>query len=75
VDPVVPADTRQVAWENSREALGVSRAECHWIMLAIVQAALQGIYQTAVYDYAANGTVPSVFSADLIAQAYVPKSR
>jgi hypothetical protein len=44
-------------------------------MLAIVQAALQGIYQTAVYDYAAHGTVPPAFSPDLIAQAYVPKSR
>jgi Family of unknown function (DUF6159) len=50
-------------------------AVIYWIMLAIVQAALQGIYQTAVYDYAAHGTVPSAFSADLITQAYVPKKR
>jgi Family of unknown function (DUF6159) len=54
---------------------GLLVAVLYWILLAIVQAALQGIYQTAVYDYAAHGTVPSAFSADLIAQAYVPKSR
>jgi Family of unknown function (DUF6159) len=54
---------------------GLGLVVLHWILLAIVQAALQGIFQTAVYEYAANGTVPTAFSADLITQAYVPKKR
>ena len=55
--------------------MGFLLAVLYWVMLAIVQAALQGIFQTAVYEYAANGTVPSAFSTDLITQAYVPKKQ
>ncbi len=41
--------------------------------LAVVAAAMQGIFVTALYTYARTGTVPSAFSRDLIEHAFVPK--
>ncbi|MDD1684778.1 MAG: DUF6159 family protein [Methanoregula sp.] len=43
------------------------------IVLAVVAAAMQGIYVTALYIYAKTGTVPSVFRSDLIRNAFVQK--
>jgi hypothetical protein len=43
------------------------------IALAVVAAAMQGIFVTALYTYARTGTVPSAFSRDLIEHAFVPK--
>jgi len=42
------------------------------VVLAIVASAMQGIFVTALYSYARNGTVPSGFNKDLIQNAFVP---
>jgi hypothetical protein len=43
------------------------------IVLAVVAAAMQGIFVTALYTYARTGTVPSAFRSDLIQNAFVQK--
>lgn len=43
------------------------------IILAVVAAAMQGIFVTALYSYARTGTVPMVFNRDLIQNAFVQK--
>lgn len=43
------------------------------IILAVVYAAMEGIFVTALYTYAKTGTVPSAFSKDLIQNAFVQK--
>jgi hypothetical protein len=43
------------------------------IVLAVVAAAMQGIFVTALYTYAKTGTVPSAFRSDLIQNAFVQK--
>ncbi|MDD1724976.1 MAG: DUF6159 family protein [Methanospirillum sp.] len=43
------------------------------VILFVMVNAMQGIYNTALYLYAKNGTVPSVFSKELIEQAFMPK--
>ena len=42
-------------------------------LLAIVQAALSGIYSAALYRYAIDGRAPHGFEATGIAQAFVPR--
>ena len=44
------------------------------IILFVIANAMQGIYNTALYLYAKNGTVPSVFSKELIEQAFRQKN-
>jgi len=44
------------------------------IILFVIANAMQGIYNTALYLYAKNGTVPSVFSKDLIEHAFRQKN-
>lgn len=46
-----------------------------WLVLAIVQAALQGLFMTACYQYATTGEVPPGFSAEHVVQAWRPKRR
>ncbi len=43
------------------------------IVLAVMAAAMQGIFVTALYTYAKTGTVPSAFKSDLIQNAFVQK--
>jgi hypothetical protein len=43
------------------------------IVLAVMAAAMQGIFVTALYTYARTGTVPSAFRSDLIQNAFVQK--
>lgn len=43
------------------------------IVLAVVAAAMQGIFVTALYTYARTGSVPTAFRQDLIQNAFVPK--
>jgi hypothetical protein len=43
------------------------------VVLAVVASAMQGIFITALYQYAKTGTVPSAFDHDLIANAFVTK--
>ena len=42
------------------------------VVLAIVASAMQGIFVTALYSYARNGTIPAGFNKDLIQNAFVP---
>lgn len=42
---------------------------------AIIGSALKGIYTAALYRYAADGATDSYFDADLIHQAFQPKSK
>jgi hypothetical protein len=39
-------------------------------LAAIVQSALHGIFQAAVYAYATSGAVPAAFSSELVTSAY-----
>jgi hypothetical protein len=41
--------------------------------LALVQAALQGVYSTALYRYATEGNVGESFSSALLGEAFRPK--
>ena len=43
------------------------------IVLAVVAAAMQGIFVTALYSYAKSGTVPAAYNKDLIQNAFVQK--
>jgi len=43
--------------------------------LAIVASAMNGIFVVALYTYAKTGTVPSLYSGDLIKEAFVPKQQ
>jgi hypothetical protein len=43
------------------------------IILAVVASAMQGIFVTALYQYAKTGTVPSAFGRDQIENAFAPK--
>ncbi|NMB79816.1 MAG: hypothetical protein GYA23_12065 [Methanomicrobiales archaeon] len=43
------------------------------VILAVVAAAMQGIFITALYTYARTGNVPKAFDRELIANAFVPK--
>jgi hypothetical protein len=45
------------------------------ILLSIAVSTLQQIFLAAVYQYAAEGTVPFGFSQDLIASAFQPKEK
>lgn len=46
-----------------------------FVLLAIAFSTLQQIFLAAVYQYAAQGTVPSGFSQELIASAFRPKEK
>jgi hypothetical protein len=46
-----------------------------FIVLAIAFSTLQQVFLAAVYQYAAQGTVPSGFSRDLIESAFRPKDK
>jgi hypothetical protein len=65
-----------VAAGGAAIAVGVavgSIAVVYWIILSVISAALSGIYNVALYRFAANGTVASGFSEDLVARRWVPK--
>jgi len=46
----------------------------YWFALGIIGAALNGIFATALYNYAMTGTVPSAFSPAVIAGAFEQKT-
>lgn len=45
------------------------------VILAIIGSALQGIFNTALYLYAKNGTVPAAFSSELIKNVFIPEQK
>jgi hypothetical protein len=48
-------------------------AIAYWILLAVVSAALTGIFNVALYRFAATGNVPSSFTPDLVSHHWRPK--
>lgn len=48
-------------------------AVLYWIVLSIVSATLNGIFNTALYVYASSGQVPIGFSEDYVRGAFVEK--
>jgi hypothetical protein len=50
-------------------ALCIALGVIYFIVLALVQSALQSIFQAALYLYARNGQVPDGFEADLLGDA------
>ena len=43
------------------------------VLLSVIQSALQGIFQAALYQYAQKGTVAPVFNQNLLKSAITPK--
>jgi hypothetical protein len=43
--------------------------------LILVTAALRAIYIAALYEYAANGTVPQVFPREMVVNSWQPRAR
>jgi hypothetical protein len=52
-------------------ALCIALAVIYLIGLALVQSALQSIFQAAVYLYARHGRVPEGFQAEFLSEAMV----
>lgn len=46
----------------------------YWFALGIIGAALNGIFATALYNYAMTGTVPAAFSPSVISAAFEQKT-
>jgi hypothetical protein len=46
-----------------------------FILLGLIQAALQGIYAAALYRYAEAGETSAGFDQALLQQAFVPKKK
>ena len=53
----------------------VSLVVIAFIIVAIVQGALNGIYQAALFRYADTGTAPDDFDINLIQGAFKPKRK
>lgn len=45
----------------------------YWVLLAIIQQSLNGIFNIALYRYATEGVVSPAFSEDVIKNAFKPK--
>lgn len=45
------------------------------LLLVILTSALQGVYLASLYRYATDGSVPTGFDRDTLAQAFIAKSR
>jgi hypothetical protein len=45
----------------------------YWLTLGIISSTLNGIYMTALYEYANTGKVPKAFTQDLVTEAFKPK--
>lgn len=45
------------------------------LALAIIQSALQGVFQAALYEFARSGQVPEAFDRDLLAGAVAVKNK
>lgn len=45
------------------------------IILAIVASVMNGIFVVALYIYAKTGSIPTVYSSDLIKNAFIPKKQ
>jgi hypothetical protein len=50
---------------------GIIIAVIYILVVALIQSALQAIFQTAIYLYAKNGQVPEGFDTELLDEAMV----
>lgn len=55
--------------------IGLAVAVVYFLVLAAVGAAMQGVFQTALYVYAETGSVPSGFSSENITGAFMTKEK
>ncbi len=62
-----------LAFASSLTYLFIGLAVVYLIVLALVQSALQAIFQAVVYLYAKDGQVPEGFNAEMLRTAMVPK--
>lgn len=46
----------------------------YWFILGIIYSSLKGIFVATLYDYANNGEIPSIYSPEVIKNAFI-KSR
>ena len=45
----------------------------YWVILGIISSSLNGIFVTALYDYANTGKIPSIYSSEIIKNAFKPR--
>ncbi len=45
----------------------------YWVVLGIISSSLDGIFVTALYNYANTGKIPSVYSPEVLTNAFRPK--
>ena len=62
-----------ISGSGSMAILCIALAVVYLIVLALVQSALQAIFQAAVYLYARNGQVPEGFRAEFLSEAMVQR--
>jgi hypothetical protein len=55
--------------------VGISVAVLTVIVIAVVLAALNGIFQTALYRFARTGTSGGAFDDTLLSQTFVPRNK
>jgi len=52
----------------------VSVVVVYWIILVIIYSGLQGIFVTALYNYANSGKLPSIYRPEVIEKAFRPRA-
>jgi hypothetical protein len=60
-------------WGQSGMVIGGVVMGLYFLVLSVMSSAVQGIFNTALYRYACDQTVPAGFSKELIASAWSPK--
>jgi hypothetical protein len=60
-------------WRQQGMILGGAVMGLYFLVLSVMSAAVQGIFNTALYRYACDQAVPAGFSRELIEQAWSPK--
>lgn len=52
---------------------GIAISMIYWVALIIIITSLDGIFLTALYEYASTGKVPEVYDEDTVKNAFKPK--
>lgn len=60
-------------WRQQGMILGGAVMGLYFLVLSVMSAAVQGIFNTALYRYACDQAVPAGFSRELIERAWSPK--
>jgi hypothetical protein len=61
-------------WGQTGMVIGGVVMALYFLALSVMSSAVQGIFNTALYRYACDQTVPQGFSKELIASAWSPKN-